>query len=83
MRSIVKIVLAAVLVPLIGWATEGSARAQALADRIPSDALVYIGWKGVDTPAAGYDADLGIDQRLDSTTDRADQPGESTKRGGQ
>jgi len=29
--------------------------AQALADRIPGDAILYIGWQGTDAPGAGYD----------------------------
>ena len=28
--------------------------AQPLADRIPDDALIYVGWRGVDNPSPGY-----------------------------
>jgi prepilin-type processing-associated H-X9-DG protein len=31
-----------------------SAHAQALADRVPADASIYVGWKGSDTPGNGY-----------------------------
>jgi prepilin-type processing-associated H-X9-DG protein len=30
------------------------ARAQTLADRVPGDAIAYVGWKGADTPDNGY-----------------------------
>jgi hypothetical protein len=33
-----------------------SAIAQALADRVPDDAIVYVGWRGANSPGAGYDA---------------------------
>ncbi|HZK81772.1 MAG TPA: DUF3352 domain-containing protein, partial [Humisphaera sp.] len=29
-------------------------RAQVLADRVPADAIVYVGWAGVERPAAGF-----------------------------
>ena len=29
--------------------------AQALADRLPANAMIYIGWTGVDKPAPGFD----------------------------
>jgi hypothetical protein len=32
----------------------GSAKAQPLADRVPGDALIYIGWSGSDSMGPGY-----------------------------
>lgn len=31
------------------------AAAQPLADKVPADAILYVGWTGTDTPPAGYD----------------------------
>lgn len=52
MRRLISIVgaLAVLLIaPLI-------AAAQPLADRIPKDAIIYVGWRGADQMGAGYDA---------------------------
>jgi prepilin-type processing-associated H-X9-DG protein len=42
------------------------ARAQALADRVPDDAIVYIGWSGTDSPAPAY-AQSHLKAILDNT----------------
>src|SRR3954463_4286526 len=39
------------LVVLTGWA----ARAQPLADRVPGDALIYVGWGGGDKVGPGFE----------------------------
>jgi len=37
------------------FSTANLSRAQALADHVPADAMVYVGFKGGDSPGAGYD----------------------------
>ena len=48
-----KMSLAGVLIMLQVLAT--SAQAQPLADRVPENALVYVGWRGIDSMGPGYD----------------------------
>jgi prepilin-type processing-associated H-X9-DG protein len=48
MRSIATCLLAVILFPAVGLG-------QALSDRMPGDAMIYVGWKGTDSPGAGYD----------------------------
>jgi hypothetical protein len=44
---------------LIAWfvilASPALAHAQALADRVPADTILYVGWRGSDTPGSGYE----------------------------
>ena len=49
MRFVVALLLASLLCPLTG-------AAQALVDRIPSDAMLYVGWQGADTANPDYAA---------------------------
>lgn len=44
-------------------------RAQALADRVPSDAILYVGWRGALDPGAGY-----ASSRLKSVVDQSEFP---------
>lgn len=52
MRKILSSSLA-VLFAVIVAASPSALFAQALADRVPADALLYVGWKGADTPGTG------------------------------
>ncbi|MEX0774624.1 MAG: hypothetical protein WD042_02795 [Phycisphaeraceae bacterium] len=40
---------------LFVWLTTGAAQAQPLADRVPEDALLYVGWAGTDTLGKTYE----------------------------
>jgi len=49
--------LLAILLPCLVICTVApAALAQALADRIPGDAEIYIGWRGSDDLGPGYDS---------------------------
>ena len=48
-----RMTLAVVLV--VAQMSVTSVPAQPLADRVPADALVYVGWRGIESMGPGYD----------------------------
>ena len=57
----------ALIVPLLSLSTAGVAKAQALADRVPADAVVYVGWQGAEGLGQSYK-----DSRLKAVIDATD-----------
>ena len=47
--------IAALLAALIGLAAVARAATPPLADRVPGDAIVYLGWAGTDAVSTQYD----------------------------
>ena len=57
MRS--KFLAATIAFVIVAWCATRSHAAPPLADRVPSDALVYVGWSGSQSLPAGYDGAEG------------------------
>ena len=62
MYARIVVLLAVVLVPVAAWG-------QPLADKVPADALIYVGWRGTEAMAADYG-----ESRLKAVLDESNVP---------